>query len=206
MKYLYKLTNQQCKTHGGYLYGKIGSVHTKPKQDHDYALCSSDVFHAYSNPNLAFLMNPIHAEITNPRLWLVLGNVVVDNSLKVGSSYQLVVRELATPDWVGSSCDLGIRVRFARLCVAAGYTDAAARNARHAARHARYAIRYADDARYARYADAAAYYAAAAADAADTASYAVGKFIDFGELADQAVFEIKNHKSMSGDEPRHDVI
>ena len=43
------------------------------------ALCSGTVLHAYKDKNLAFLLNPIHADIKNPLIFSAEGDVVVDN-------------------------------------------------------------------------------------------------------------------------------
>lgn len=48
-------------------------------------LCSSDVYHAYTSPLLAELMNPAHANFSSTKkLWECDGEPVVNNGLKVG--------------------------------------------------------------------------------------------------------------------------
>jgi len=118
MQKLFKLTKQDGTTHNGYPYGEVGKVHTKPKKENPQ-LCSSDMLHAYRNKNLAFLLNPIHADISNPRLWEIKGDVVCHDFGKVGSLTQEVVKELKLPKWVGSEKEGLVRVAFAVLCAEA---------------------------------------------------------------------------------------
>jgi hypothetical protein len=191
MRTLYKLTNQDGTTHNGYEFGVIGKVHTKPVKFNPN-LCSSDVFHAYENLNLAFLMNPHHANIKNPRVFKILGDVVATDKLKVGSFTQEVVEEQNVPGWVGSDKERQVRVLFAVKCaesvlglfeemypndtrprkaieVAKGWTKNPTKNAAYAAA---YADGAADADAYA--AGAAAYDAGAAAY--DAAAYAAGAY------------------------------
>jgi hypothetical protein len=112
---LYQLTKQDRTTHEGYEFGVVGKVHSKEPKENP-KLCSNDVFHAYENLNLAFLMNPMYTSIKHPRVWELEGDVVASDSLRVGSFTQEVLRELEVPSWVGSPVDRKIRVKFSRLC------------------------------------------------------------------------------------------
>jgi hypothetical protein len=60
---LYKLTKQDWTTYNGRQTWKVGETYSKERIDNPY-LCTSDVYHAYKNINLGFLLNPIHADIT----------------------------------------------------------------------------------------------------------------------------------------------
>jgi len=53
-----KLTNQRMQSRDWYQW-EIGALRELPKRE-SYSLCSSDVFHAYPDPLLAVLMNPVH--------------------------------------------------------------------------------------------------------------------------------------------------
>ena len=111
---LYKLTKQDISTYGGFTF-ELGKKHIKKKIKNP-ELCSSDVFHAYGDINLAFLLNPIHADIKNPRLFEAKGKVVVRDFGKVGCFDFKLVREIKYPKWVGSDIDTKVRLYFALLC------------------------------------------------------------------------------------------
>ena len=200
---LYKLTKRDGSTHNGYDYaGQL--IHEKPYKENP-SLCSTDVFHAYKNANLAFMLNPIHADIVSPRLFEIEGDVVAEDWGKVGSFRQEVIKELPIPDWVRGKNANKIRVYFAILCaesvfpspqyavvkssLLSGDLGEAARAAR-AARAADAARAVVWAARAARAADAARAVvwavADAAAEAADAAAYAAAE-IDFCALADEAI-------------------
>ena len=95
---------------------KLGETKTLPKVDSP-TLCTHDVFHAYANPNLALLLNPIHADFDNPRMFEVTGEVCVSDWGKVGMFEQTLVCEIPLPEWY---CDYELRkkvaVMFAVLC------------------------------------------------------------------------------------------
>jgi hypothetical protein len=67
---LYKLTDRNWKTRAGkdneILWGP-GVTHRA--EGKGWGLCSKDLIHAYEDPVLAVMMNPIHAEIKNPVMW-----------------------------------------------------------------------------------------------------------------------------------------
>ena len=111
---LYKLTNQNNETYRDFKF-ELGKKHTKVKIKNP-ELCSSDVFHAYDDINLAFLLNPIHASIENPKLFEAKGKVVVRDFGKVGCFDFELVREIKYPKWVGSDIDTKVRLYFALLC------------------------------------------------------------------------------------------
>ena len=112
---LFKLTEQDNTTyHKTTVWGE-NVTHKKNKKDNP-SLCSSDVLHAYSNATLAFLLNPIHANIHSPRLWEASGKVVCSDFGKVGCFKLTTLRELSSPTWVGSAIDAQVRTMFAALC------------------------------------------------------------------------------------------
>jgi hypothetical protein len=104
----YKLTDQDLRTHGGYRW-KVGveRVIEKPGTE----LCSDQVFHFYDGPELAVLLNPIHADIENPRLWEVECDQVAHDEIKGGAKRMRLVRELPVPQ-----VTMEQTVRFAILC------------------------------------------------------------------------------------------
>lgn len=75
-------------------------------------LCSPDVIHAYTHPLLAVLLNPIHADYPNPKLWRCEGDVVADDhGLKVGVKTLTTIEEIPLPVVTTEQ-----RVKFAILC------------------------------------------------------------------------------------------
>ena len=116
MTTLYKLTTQEGTTYGGTLWGP-GITHSAsgPKSG---ALCSSSYIHAYRDPLLAVLLNPIHADFRNPVLWECEGEVITDDRLKVGC-YQLTTVKIIPLSEVTTTQ----RVRFAILCAMKVFDD-----------------------------------------------------------------------------------
>jgi hypothetical protein len=197
---LYKLTEQNGATQNNTFWGE-GTTHSKHPTKTPQ-LCSPDVFHAYTDKNLAFLLNPIHANIDNPVLWECQGKVVVSDWGKVGCFVLTTKKTIQYPKWVNSKYEQDIRILFAILCAESvlsifenQYPDdkrprkaieaskaylqnkntGAARAAAYAARAATYAAADADAARAADAADAAAdaaYAARATTYAARATTYA----------------------------------
>lgn len=112
MTTLYKLTRQDNTTNGGNtsLIWGAGVSHTATGQG--TRLCSADVIHAYTHPLLAVLLNPIHANYENPRLWRCEGEIVADDhGLKVGVKTLTTIEEITLPVVTTEQ-----RVKFAILC------------------------------------------------------------------------------------------
>ena len=164
MTKLYKLTTCSSQTYNGCQWGE-NVTHRRSGKG---GLCTAAWLHAYTHPLLAMLLNPIHANFTQPQLWECKGDVGMDDrGLKVGCTrlttlFQLPVPEITTVQHTAFAigCTYNVYdepawVEWARRWVlkidrsgAAAYAAAAAR------------------ATYAAAADAAAYAAARAADAA----------------------------------------
>jgi len=199
---LYKLTDQDGNTQNS-THWDVSITH-KHKKVANPQLCSGAVFHAYTNLNLAFLLNPSHANISNPRVWECEGTPAVQDWGKVGCFSLTITKQLETPAWIKSDKAGLVMVSFAILCAEAVLSiyeikypnddrprkaiEAAKKYLRHPsadAARAAYAAYAAADAAYAAAyaADAAVYAAAYAADAAARADTS----IDFGALADKAV-------------------
>jgi hypothetical protein len=175
---LYKLTDQDGYTRRGEknecLWGE-GVSHSGTGEGD---LCGPGYIHAYTDPLLAVLLNPIHAALRLPRLWEAEGEVAKDgHGLKVGCVTLTTTRAIALPVITTEQ-----RVRFAILCAkhvckneawnawADGWLSGADRTARAAARAARAAR--ATAARAARAAWSAAARAAAAAEEREALSAA----------------------------------
>ena len=148
---LYKLTDINCRTHGGMLWevGKTNYATGKGTK-----LCTADVLHAYTDPLLAVLFNPLHADFENPRIFRITGDIVAMDNMKVGSKWQRVEYETDLP-----KPTIEVRITFAILCGLEVYQDSNWRM---------WAWNWLDGSNRADY--AAAYAAKAAAYAADAAA------------------------------------
>jgi hypothetical protein len=168
---LYKLTDGDGKTRNGTQWGP-GISHSGTGKG---GLCGPGWIHAYEHPLIAVLMNPIHANFQNPRLWEAEGEVGLrDGQLKCGCKTLTTVREIPLP-----SITTEMRVRFAILCAKEvcaypawnAWADRwlSGEDRTQAAARAAEAAREAREARAARAARAAAWAAAWAARAAASA-------------------------------------
>ena len=105
----YKLTTDSMQTHGGFLW-ELGVERTA---DGHGPLCGSGWLHYYTDPLLALLLNPIHADFDKPRLFRAKVGPVQqhDRGLKAGTTSLTLVEEMPRP-----AITLGQRVNFAKLC------------------------------------------------------------------------------------------
>ena len=105
---LYKLTDRDGQTWNGTQWGP-GMSHSGTGEGE---LCGPGWIHAYEHPLIAVLLNPIHANFENPRLWEAEGEVGLrDGQLKCGCRTLTTIREIPLP-----SITTEMRVRFAILC------------------------------------------------------------------------------------------
>lgn len=105
---LYKLTDQNMQTRGKYQW-TLGEERTASGNG---GLCGPGWLHFYTDPLLAVLLNPIHANISEPRLFEAEGDVGEDDhGLKVGCRRATLVREIQLPVVTKKQ-----HVRFAILC------------------------------------------------------------------------------------------
>ncbi len=107
---LYKLTDKDAQTRNNCQWGE-NVTHTAPGTG---PLCTSGWLHAYTDPLLAVLLNPIHGTFdpATMRLWEADGDVgATDHGLKVGCTRLTTVREIPVPQVTTEQ-----RVRFAILC------------------------------------------------------------------------------------------
>lgn len=108
----YKLTTQNLTTHNG-LQWEVGIKKTVAKPAAE--LGSAGVFHFYDSPEIAVLMNPIHANIIDPKLWQVeIDAVVVHDGTKGGCHAMALLREIPLPVITTNQ-----RVAFGIYCVLA---------------------------------------------------------------------------------------
>lgn len=81
-------------------------------------LCGPGFIHAYTDPLLAVMFNPIHADYSNPQLWECEGDVALsDRGTKVGCVSLTTVRRIQLPQVTTEQ-----RVRFGILCALQVYT------------------------------------------------------------------------------------
>jgi hypothetical protein len=92
----YKLTNQNMTTHKNHKW-ELNKTYSISKENVGTTLCTNSVFHYYTSPELAILLNPIHADINNPRLFKIRCDSVIYDGLKGGSKRQRFIKELKLP-------------------------------------------------------------------------------------------------------------
>jgi len=113
MEHLYKLTDRDGYTRRGIegyeTHWTPGETVTVTNSELPPVLCSSGVLHAYQHPLLGIMMNPVHAGIENPRLFICKGDVVANDGAMVGCR-QLTCSEELDIDW---SVSMSSRVRWA---------------------------------------------------------------------------------------------
>lgn len=105
---LFKLTDQNDQTWNSTQWGE-GVTHTVSGQGR---LCGPGYIHAYTDPLIAVLLNPIHAAIRTPHLWEGEGKVSCDDrGLKVGCRTFTTLRRIPLPTftteqlvWLSVSC------------------------------------------------------------------------------------------------------
>jgi len=108
MSKLYKLTDRDGQTRNGTQWGH-GMSHSGTGEGE---LCGPGWIHAYEHPLIAVLVNPIHANFPNPRLWEAEGEIGLrDGQLKCGCKTLTTVREIPLP-----AVTTEMRVRFGILC------------------------------------------------------------------------------------------
>lgn len=105
---LYKLTTQGDCTHNRTKWGP-GVEHIASGEG---SLCGPGWLHAYTDPLLAVLLNPIYGGFCRPHLWEADGDVgETDYGLKVGCTRLRTLRRMKLPRVTSEQ-----RVRFAILC------------------------------------------------------------------------------------------
>lgn len=113
---VYKLTTQAMTTHKGFKW-ELGVA---ASTDGEGELCGPGWLHYYHSPLLAVLLNRIHANIHNPRLFKAeaSGAHKDDNGLKGGCTVLRLVEEMKLPMLTNVQ-----RRAFAILCAQQVYDD-----------------------------------------------------------------------------------
>ncbi|MFQ5622422.1 MAG: hypothetical protein ACE5FS_03400 [Paracoccaceae bacterium] len=94
MTVVYKLTDTYKRTHGGFGRWEARAEFTAPGGG---KMCSDAYLHAYADPILAVLMNPVHANFVWPRMFECEANVEQDDGTKLGCTRIKVLREIEAP-------------------------------------------------------------------------------------------------------------
>jgi hypothetical protein len=175
----YKLLTQDMTSHKDTKW-ELNKTITVTKEGNQ--MCTDQVLHCYNHPLLAILFNPLHADISNPRLFEINVNAIVNtDGLKYASKSQTLIKELTIPE-ISLEQRIEFAIRVAKLVCkdtnwntwADNWLDKSDRTKESAYAAYTYA---ADAAAYAAYAAAAAAasaatYAAASADDAYAVAYA----------------------------------
>jgi hypothetical protein len=116
----YKLVTQDYKTRKGQeneTTWEIGKTVTA--ESSSIELCSAGVIHSYETPELAVLLNPIHANIQNPRLLVIeCSEIVAQDWGKAGHKSVTAIKEIPLP-----IIGLKQKIAFSILCSLAVYKD-----------------------------------------------------------------------------------
>jgi len=93
----YKLTDQQLRTYQDFQWevGKWVKAPGPPNQP----LCTNSWIHCYDSPEIAVYMNPLHADIDEPKCWRVevRGPSLDDHGLKCGYREVRLLHEVPVP-------------------------------------------------------------------------------------------------------------
>ena len=113
---VYKLTDQEFFTRNNTLWGENVTHETSGEGK----LCSEGWLHYYHHPLLAILLNPIHADISNPILWEAEaeGKQLNDRGLKGGCTKLTTIKQITLPE-----ITLEQRVEFAIRCAMEVYKN-----------------------------------------------------------------------------------
>ena len=116
MTTIYKLTDQNMQTYNGFQW----TLNKTETADGEGDLCGPGFLHAYTDPLLAVLLNPIHANIDRPRLFRAEGTIKkTDRGLKIGCMEMTLTEELPLPVITTTQ-----RIAFGILCAKEAYKDA----------------------------------------------------------------------------------
>lgn len=95
MTIMYKLTTQDKTTRGGMKW-EIGKTNIATGKG--TSMCTDQVLHCYASPHQAVFLNSVHANINNPRLFMIeCSALVATDGLKHASKSQTPVKELPLP-------------------------------------------------------------------------------------------------------------
>lgn len=113
----YKLTDQNMKTWGGFQW-ELGKW--APPLDGGGDLCTEHWYHFYASASLAILLNPVHANFDQPRLFEaeVKGKSLDEGDLKEGWTEARIIKEIDIPKMSTEQ-----RIKIIVLCVLEMYSE-----------------------------------------------------------------------------------
>lgn len=119
MKTYYKLTDQDMQTKNNFQW-ELNKIYRIEEINKHKPLCTEYWFHVYSSPLLAILLNPIHANISNPRLFKCIckGLHKTDRGLKEGFTQVELTEELKLPEIISNQ-----KIAFGILCAKEVYKE-----------------------------------------------------------------------------------
>ena len=98
MAYAYKLLSQEMTSRNNTKW-EIGKAIEISKEFSGNELCSNQLLHCYASPEIAVFMNPIHANIAEPRLFRIrCSKILADDGTKQGCKKQTLLKELPLPE------------------------------------------------------------------------------------------------------------
>src|SRR4051812_18358795 len=105
----YKLTTQENTTHNNTLWTPGVPIETDGSRE----LCGSGWLHYYHSPEMAVIMNLVHACVSNPKLWEceAEGEHKDDYGLKGGCTKLTLIKEIPFP-----VVTMKQKCKFASLC------------------------------------------------------------------------------------------
>ena len=105
----YKLTDKNNQTRNGTQWGHNVSHSAEGKGEN---LCSDGWIHFYTNPLIALLLNPIHANFSSPKLWEAESSgEELHESLKSGCKTLTTIEEIPLPE-----ISMTQKIAFGILC------------------------------------------------------------------------------------------
>jgi hypothetical protein len=108
----YKLLTQDLTSHNKTKW-ELNKTITVTKEG--IQMCTDQVLHCYNHPLLAILFNPLHANISNPRLFEIeVDKIVNTDGLKYASKSQTLIKELIIPE-ISLEQKVEFAIRVAKL-------------------------------------------------------------------------------------------
>ena len=112
---VYKLTDENNRTYNNTQWGE-GVTHTASGRGE---MCGPGWIHFYTDPLLAVLLNPIHADFYNPNCWEAEAVIEINNhGLKFGTTKLTTLRRIELPE-----ISLEQKVKFGILCALAVHRE-----------------------------------------------------------------------------------
>ena len=115
---LYKLTDKNLKAFNGFDWAPFLERKEAAPRLVGGELCSDGVYHAYTSPLVAILINPIHADFRHPRMLEVGGKICINDGMKVGCPTLRPLREIPIPEITKEQ-----RVKFGIFCALSVYKN-----------------------------------------------------------------------------------